>query len=84
MLHPALAQALASAHIEDLHRAAARRHAIRRPSRRARATGRGRSNRHTAIRVRVSRVDFVRLGRRHDANQERSPSKCSAARRLGG
>ena len=29
MLHPALAQALASAHTEDLHRAAARRHAGR-------------------------------------------------------
>jgi hypothetical protein len=29
MLHHALAQALATAHIEDLHRAAARRHTIR-------------------------------------------------------
>ncbi len=29
MLNPALAQALAIAHIEDLHRAAARRHMIR-------------------------------------------------------
>ena len=29
MLHPALARALATAHIEDLHRAAARRRAIR-------------------------------------------------------
>ncbi len=29
MLHPALARALVTAHIEDLHRAAARRHAIR-------------------------------------------------------
>ncbi len=29
MLHPALAQALATARIEDLHRAAARRRAIR-------------------------------------------------------
>lgn len=29
MLHPALTQALATAHIEDLHRTAARRHAIR-------------------------------------------------------
>jgi hypothetical protein len=29
MLHPALTRALATAHIEDLHRAAARRHAIR-------------------------------------------------------
>ena len=29
MLHPALTQALATAHIEDLHRAAARRHTIR-------------------------------------------------------
>jgi hypothetical protein len=28
MLHPALTQALATAHIEDLHRTAARRHAI--------------------------------------------------------
>ena len=28
MLHPALAQALASAHIDDLHRAAARWHTI--------------------------------------------------------
>jgi len=29
MLHPVLAQALATTHIEDLRRAAARRHAIR-------------------------------------------------------
>ena len=29
MLHPALARALASAHIDDLHRAATRRHTIR-------------------------------------------------------
>jgi len=29
-MHPALTQALAAAHIEDLHRAAARRHTIRR------------------------------------------------------
>ena len=29
MLHPDLARALAAAHIEDLHRVAARRHAIR-------------------------------------------------------
>ena len=29
MLHPALTQALVTAHIEDLHRAAARRHTIR-------------------------------------------------------
>lgn len=29
MLHPSLARALATAHIEDLHRAAARRHTIR-------------------------------------------------------
>ena len=29
MLHPALSRALATAHIEDLHRAAAARHAIR-------------------------------------------------------
>ena len=29
MLHPALTQALATAHIEDLHRAGARRHTIR-------------------------------------------------------
>ena len=29
MAHPALTQALAAAHIEDLHRAAARRHTIR-------------------------------------------------------
>jgi hypothetical protein len=29
MVHPALAQAFATAHIEDLHRAAARRRAIR-------------------------------------------------------
>jgi hypothetical protein len=29
MLHPALSQALATAHIEDLHRAAAQRHTIR-------------------------------------------------------
>ena len=29
MPHPALARALASAHIDDLHRAAARRHTIR-------------------------------------------------------
>ena len=29
MLHPALAQALVTAHVEDLQRAAARRHTIR-------------------------------------------------------
>ena len=29
MLHPALARAVATAHIEDLHRAAARRHTVR-------------------------------------------------------
>jgi hypothetical protein len=29
MLHPALTRALATAHIEDLHRAAAQRHTIR-------------------------------------------------------
>jgi hypothetical protein len=29
MLHPALSRALATAHIEDLHRAAAKRHTIR-------------------------------------------------------
>ena len=29
MLHPAFTRALATAHIEDLHRAAARRHTIR-------------------------------------------------------
>ena len=29
MLHPALSRALATAHIEDLHRAAAERHTIR-------------------------------------------------------
>jgi predicted exporter len=29
MLHPALSRALATAHIEDLHRAAAQRHTIR-------------------------------------------------------
>jgi hypothetical protein len=29
MLHPALTRALVTAHIEDLHRAAARRHTIR-------------------------------------------------------
>ena len=33
MLHPALARALATAHMEDLHRAAARRLAIRFPRR---------------------------------------------------
>ena len=36
MLHPALARALATAHIEDLHRAAARRHTIRLARRAAR------------------------------------------------
>ena len=36
MLHPDLARALATAHIEDLHRAAARRQAIRFARRRAR------------------------------------------------
>ena len=36
MLHPALARALATAHIEDLHRAASRRHTIRLARRAAR------------------------------------------------
>ena len=38
MLHPALARALASAHIDDLHRAAARRHTIRLAHRAAHGT----------------------------------------------
>jgi len=51
MLHPALRQALATAHIDDLHRAAAAGHTIRlarRPS--ARTTRRDQSNRDRAIR----------------------------------
>lgn len=48
MLHPALARALASAHNDDLHRAAALAHDPSRPSRRARATRGGHFNRHTA------------------------------------
>jgi hypothetical protein len=70
MLHPALARALASAHIDDLHRAAARWHTIRL----ARGTRGGHFNRHTAIRLRVSGVDFVRPGRGHDANRDCSSS----------
>jgi hypothetical protein len=52
MLHPDLARALAAAHIEDLHRAAARRHTIRLARRVAHEphVG-GRSNSDTAIRV---------------------------------
>ena len=50
MLHPALARALATAHIEDQLRAAARWHTIR-LARRARATRGGDPNRRTAIRV---------------------------------
>ena len=41
MLHPALAQALVTAHLEDMERAAARRHAIRLVSIGRRAKGRG-------------------------------------------
>ena len=74
MLHPALARALASAHNDDLHRAAALAHDPSRPSRRARATRGGHFNRHTAIRLRVSGVDFVRPGRGHDANRDCSSS----------
>jgi hypothetical protein len=40
MLHPALAQALATAHLEDLQRAAARRHTIRLARRSARGSRR--------------------------------------------
>ena len=52
MLHPDLARALAAAHIEDLHRAAARRHTIRLARRVAHEphVG-GHSNSDTAIRV---------------------------------
>jgi len=50
MLHPDLARALVTAHIEDLHRGAARWHAIRLASR-ARAARGGHSDRDTAIRV---------------------------------
>ena len=50
MSHHALARALASAHIDDQHRAAARWHTIR-LARRARAARGGHSVRDTAIRV---------------------------------
>ena len=52
MLHPDLARALAAAHIEDLHRAAARRHTIRLARRGAHEphVG-GHSNSETGIRV---------------------------------
>ena len=50
MLHPAVARALATVHIEDLHRAAARWHTIR-LARRARAARGGHSDRDTSIRV---------------------------------
>jgi hypothetical protein len=50
MLHPDLARALATAHIEDLHRAAARRRAIR-LARPVAHEPRGHSNRDAAIRV---------------------------------
>jgi hypothetical protein len=40
MLHPALAQALVTAHLEDLQRAAARRHTVRLVSICRRAEGR--------------------------------------------
>jgi hypothetical protein len=50
MLHPALARALVTAHIEDQLRAAARWHTIR-LARRDRATRGGDFDRRTAIRV---------------------------------
>ena len=50
MLHPALTRALATARIEDLHRAAARWHTIR-LARREPATRGGHSDRDTAVRV---------------------------------
>ena len=75
MLHPALTRALATAHIEDLHRAAARWHTIRLARRvahepRVAAT----SIADTAIRLRAGRVDFVRPGRRHDTNRDYASS----------
>jgi hypothetical protein len=50
MLHPAVARELATDHIEDLRRTAARWHTIG-LARRARAARGGRSDRDTAIRV---------------------------------
>jgi hypothetical protein len=50
MLHPAVTHALATAHIEDLHRAAAGWHTIR-LARRARATHGSNLKRTTATRV---------------------------------
>jgi hypothetical protein len=58
-MHPALTQALAAAHIEDLHRAAARRHTIRL------ARGVGREPRVAATPIAVLRSVSIRLrGRR--------------------
>ena len=50
MLHPAVARALATDHIEDLHRAAARWHTVRLARRAPTARG-GHSDRDSAIRV---------------------------------
>lgn len=49
MLHPALAQALVTAHLEDLQRAAARRHTIRLVSICRRAEGRADAGNGVAV-----------------------------------
>ena len=75
MLNPTLAQALAIAHIEDLHRAAARRHMIRLARRVAHEPrGRGHANRKTAIRTDSTRWTPRAPGRRHDAKRDSASS----------
>jgi hypothetical protein len=74
MLHPALSRALATAHIEDLHRAAARRHTIGFARHVAHAP-------HVARSIAIVRSASTRLrgrhaapGRRHDTNRAFSSS----------
>lgn len=75
MLHPALTQALATAHIEDQLRAAARRHAIRRARRLARESRIATTA--TAGQRSVSTppsVHAARPSRRHETDREPSSS----------
>jgi hypothetical protein len=68
MLHPALSRALATAHIEDLHRAAAQRHTIRLACRVARAHVAARSI--AIVRSAVHSTTWTPRGRRHDTNRD--------------
>ena len=76
MLHPALDRALVTAHIEDLHRAAARRRAILFARRVAHEPhSGGHTNRDAAIRVDSAAWTPCASGRRHDTNRDSSSGR---------